>query len=32
MTILCPVTYIELAPEFAGDAALQEEFSCDVLG
>jgi predicted nucleic acid-binding protein len=24
--ILCPVTYIELAPEFAGDSALQEEF------
>jgi predicted nucleic acid-binding protein len=24
--ILCPVTYIELAPEFAGDAALQEAF------
>lgn len=24
--ILCPVTYIELAPEFAGDSALQEKF------
>lgn len=24
--VLCPVTYIELAPEFAGDSALQEEF------
>ena len=24
--ILCPVTYIELAPEFAGDSALQEAF------
>jgi predicted nucleic acid-binding protein len=24
--ILCPVTYIELAPEFADDSALQEEF------
>jgi predicted nucleic acid-binding protein len=23
---VCPVTYIELAPEFAGDAALQEAF------
>lgn len=24
--IICPVTYIELAPEFAGNSALQEEF------
>ena len=24
--VLCPVTYIELAPEFRGDSALQEEF------
>jgi predicted nucleic acid-binding protein len=24
--IICPVTYIELAPEFSGDSALQEEF------
>jgi predicted nucleic acid-binding protein len=24
--VLCPVTYIELAPEFAGDSVLQEEF------
>jgi predicted nucleic acid-binding protein len=24
--VLCPVTYIELAPEFGGDRILQEEF------
>jgi hypothetical protein len=24
--IICPVTYTELAPEFSGDSALQEEF------
>ena len=24
--VLCPITYIELAPEFSGDSALQEEF------
>jgi predicted nucleic acid-binding protein len=24
--ILCPITYIELAPEFSGNSALQEEF------
>jgi predicted nucleic acid-binding protein len=24
--VVCPVTYVELAPEFAGNTALQEEF------
>ena len=24
--VLCPITYIELAPEFAGDSSLQEQF------
>ena len=24
--VLCPITYIELAPEFTGDSTLQEEF------
>ena len=24
--VLCPITYIGLAPEFSGDSALQEEF------
>ena len=24
--ILCPITYIELAPEFSGNSALQEQF------
>ncbi|MGA7213136.1 MAG: type II toxin-antitoxin system VapC family toxin [Terrimicrobiaceae bacterium] len=24
--VLCPITYIELAPEFSGDSALQEQF------
>jgi hypothetical protein len=24
--ILCPITYIELAPEFGDDCVLQEEF------
>jgi predicted nucleic acid-binding protein len=24
--VLCPVTYVELAPEFRGDLAIQEEF------
>jgi len=24
--VLCPITYIALAPEFSGDSALQEQF------